>query len=111
MFGKLKDKWYKFLEARRIARAINPKEFVRLAAELRSLAEIASKIRHPEPKFQDRVKRILHEMQQLEELAERPEFTRLTKEKRLELRKSLIISKQQLIEKLQDVPSPTDTLQ
>lgn len=111
MFRKLLEKWYEFLQARRTARAIRPKEFVLLASDLRLLAESASKIRHPEPEFQSRVKRIQDEMRQLEQLADRPEFAKLPREKRLELRKSLILSRQQLIEYMQDAPSPTDVIQ
>jgi hypothetical protein len=75
------------------------------------LAEAASKLWHQEPEFQERVKRIRTEMAELEKLTSKPEFKRLSPQKRLELRRSLIQSKAQLLESMHAAPSPTSTLQ
>lgn len=109
--GRLRDKWRDFIKARRVARDIAPKAFIALSAELREMAEIVSKLRHSDPETQSRLARIVREMGQLEKLAEQPGFRRLTPEKRLELRQSLLASREQLLESIHEAPAPTDTLQ
>lgn len=61
--------------------------------------------------FHAKIKRIQSEMEQLDRLASKPEFKRLSAQKRLQLRESLLQSKEQLIETVQTAPSPTATLQ
>lgn len=111
MFRKLKERWLRFVKARRLAREVAPATFLSLSAELRELAEAVSKIRHETPGFQPRLERIIREMSQLEELASKPEFKRLSTAKRLELRNSLLSSRRQLLESMQAAPPPTDRLQ
>ncbi|BBD08642.1 hypothetical protein [Desulfovibrio ferrophilus] len=111
MIKRLLKYWRRWRDARRLERQIAPKVFVELSAELKDLARTASKVRHDEPEFQTRVTRIQKEMKQLGELAGKPEFRRLTTAKRLELRKSLLLSKAQLLESMHNAEPPTDTLQ
>jgi len=96
---------------RRLSREIDPRSFLELTAELRDLAEAASKLWQQEPEFQARVRRIKSDMDQLEALAARPEFKRLPAERRLELKKSLADSRQQLLDSMYQAPTPTSTLQ
>lgn len=111
MFKALKKHWKSFLQARRLAREIEPKTFLELSSELLELADAASKLWHNEPKFQNRLRRIREEMEQLEDLASKPEFRRLSPQKRLELRDSLLSSRDQLLETMNSAPSPTTTIQ
>ncbi|WP_461208340.1 hypothetical protein [Desulfocurvus sp. DL9XJH121] len=111
MFGRLRQAWRRFLAARRQAGEITPQAFLDLSAELRELAETASKLRHSSPGLQGRLERILSEMEQLEDLASRPEFMRLSPAKRQELRQSLLSSRDQLISSMQTAAPPTDRLQ
>ena len=60
---------------------------------------------------QAKIKRIQLEIEQLDQLIKQPEFRKLPPEKRLERRKSIIQSREQLIETIHTAPSPTATLQ
>ncbi|MEW5775066.1 MAG: hypothetical protein AB1916_16225 [Thermodesulfobacteriota bacterium] len=115
MWARALDRIRAFLQSlaqkRRLAREIDPQAFLELTAELRDLAEAASKLWQQEPEFQARVRRIKSDMDQLEALAARPEFKRLPAERRLEIRKSLADSRQQLLDSMYQVPPPTTTLQ
>ncbi|NJB67601.1 putative nuclease with TOPRIM domain [Desulfobaculum xiamenense] len=111
MFKALKRRWRNILNARRMARDIDPRSFLELSAELLDLVDAASKLWHNEPRFQERIRRLREEMEQLESLASKPEFKRLSPQKRLELRESLISSRDQLLESMHSAPSPTTTIQ
>ncbi|GAB6175871.1 hypothetical protein JCM16814_07620 [Desulfobaculum senezii] len=111
MIKKFKQRIRETIQARRRAKEIDPKSFLELSAELLELADAASKLWHSEPRFQTRLRRIREEMAQLEDLASKPEFKRLSPQKRLELRESLLSSRDQLLESLNSAPSPTTTIQ
>lgn len=100
-----------YKERKRFAREIDPETFRTLARELRDLARIAERLWPRQHKFYAKIKRIQSEMEQLDRLASQPEFKRLSAQKRLQLRQSLMQSKEQLIETVQTAPSPTATLQ
>lgn len=85
--------------------------FHSMAEELRELTRVAQEILPGEHAFQTRVRRIREEMEQLDELARKPEFKRLPPQKRLELKQSLVASREQLIETVRTAPAPTETLQ
>jgi hypothetical protein len=57
------------------------------------------------------VRRIKSDMDQLEALAARPEFKRLPAERRLEIKKSLVDSRRQLLDSMYQAPPPTTMLQ
>ena len=108
--------WFKRLlqehrERKRYAREIDPASFRRIARELWELARVAERLWPRQHKFHAKIKRIQTEMEQLDRLAGQPEFKRLSPQKRLELRESLIHSREQLMETVQTAPSPTETLQ
>lgn len=111
MFAKIIAFFRRLKEQRRLAREIEPRAFLELSSELRDLADTASKLWQLEPEFQARVRRIMSETQQLEALANRPEFRRLSAQKRLEIKKGLIHSRQQLLDSMQQAPPPTTTIQ
>lgn len=111
MFKRLVKAWEDWRKARRLDRLISPGTFIEMSQELQELAGTASKVRQGEPEFQARISRIRNEMEQLAALAGKPEFMRLTKAKRLELRKSLLISKAQLLQSVHSAEPPTTTLQ
>ncbi len=107
----LQKKYKEFLERKRFAKEIDPESFRILAQELRELALVAERLWPVHHKFHTKIKRIQTEMEQLDRLASKPEFRRLSAQKRLQLRQSLIQSREQLIETVQTAPSPTATLQ
>ncbi len=95
----------------RLRAEIDPAAFRRLARELDELAELAQKLLPRQHQYFARLQDIRREMEQLDELASRPEFRRLSAEKRVRLRKNLIQSRDQLIETVQSAPTPTSILQ
>jgi len=92
---------------RKLARDIHPDTFRKLASELAELAEIAARVSPEEAAMQQKAGRIRREMDELLLMTRRPEFRRLTEEKRLELRESLLSSKDQLLKTVSDAPAPT----
>ncbi len=98
-------------DRRRRAREIRPQAFRMLAAELQELAGLALRLTPRHHKFYNKIKRIQREMDHLNTLVSKPEFKRLSPQKRRELRESLIQSREQLIETVKTAPAPTSTLQ
>ena len=111
MLGWLKDKIETFKAQRKLARQVDPYEFKKAAREIRDLAVLAVQLNPRERDIQKLVRNILVEMERLAELADRPEFRRLSTGKRLLLRQGLKESRDQLLESIESSPSPTHTLQ
>lgn len=111
MFAWIRSKFRELAEKRRVAREIHPDSFRAIADELETLAELASKIRPDEQDFQLKTRRIRQEMQELARMTKRPEFRMLPSKKRLELRESLLSSRDQLLQTLSDAPVATTTRQ
>jgi hypothetical protein len=106
MIEWIKRKLGELAVKRRIARESTriPSANWRRAVEL---ADIAARIRPDEHAFQLRVKRIKREMDDLARMTGRPEFRMLPQKKRLELRESLLSSRDQLLKTVSDAPVPT----
>lgn len=98
-------------ERRQLDRELTAESFRDLARELRELAGLCRALWPRQHAFQERIKRIMDEMEQLDRLAATPQFRRLSSQKRLEIRKSLLHSRNQLMETVQNAPAPTTTLQ
>ncbi len=111
MFGWIKDKLDALKAQRALARQVDPYEFKKAAREIRNLAVLAVQLNPRERDIQKQVRNILVEMERLAELADRPEFRRLSTGKRLLLRQGLKESRDQLLESIESAPSPTQTLQ
>ncbi len=107
----LRRKLDAFKERRRLERELTAESFRALAQELLELAGLCRTLFPRQHAFQERIQKIMEEMQQLDNLAATPQFRHLSQEKRLELRKSLLQSKHQLMETVQNAPTPTSTLQ
>ena len=111
MFNSLKQFIQRYRDKQKLARQIDPKAFQQLTAELLELASVAERLWPRQHKFYTKIKRIQAEMEQLERLTTKPQFKRLSSNKRIKLRQSLIKSREQLIETVQTAPTPTSTLQ
>lgn len=111
MFGWFKEKIEAYKAQRKLAKEIDPRTFKAMAQEIRDLAVLASQLSPRSKDIRQLIRNILTEMERLSELADRPEFRRLTTGKRLLLRQGLIESREQLLESIESAPSPTDTLQ
>ncbi|GFK94647.1 hypothetical protein NNJEOMEG_02494 [Fundidesulfovibrio magnetotacticus] len=107
MFSWIVKRFKNLVSLRRQARDTAPAAFLDLSREMRELAEIAARVWPEEPAFQERVRGIREEMDQLDQLTAKPEFRMLPLKKRLELRESLIHSKTQLMDTVSTAPSPT----
>lgn len=111
MFGWLKEKIEEFKAQRKLARQVDPYEFKKAAREIRDLAVLAAQLNHRERDIQKLIRDVLIEMDRLTEMADRPEFKRLSTGKRLLLRQGLTESRDQLLESIESAPSPTQTIQ
>ena len=107
MISWLTQRWQRLATRRRQAVETDVRAFRDLARELRELAAVAARVWPDEPEFQRRIKNIRNEMDQLEDLTTRPEFRRLSLEKRVELRDSLLVSKTRLMDTVSTAPPPT----
>ena len=107
MFSWFANRFRQLVSMRRQARETAPAAFRDLSNELRELAEIASRVWPEEPSFQERIRGIREEMDQLDQLTAKPEFRLLPLKKRVELRESLLNSKTQLMDTVSTAPAPT----
>jgi len=104
-------KWRALCAARQTAKEQNPGGLLRLAGEVRALAEAARRVCPPERKLQARIDAVHEEMLRLAALAETPEFRQLDPGKRQLLRKGLVQSREQLLRAMGQAPAPTRLLQ
>ncbi|MFV0421147.1 hypothetical protein [Oleidesulfovibrio sp.] len=111
MFTRIKAFFKELRERKKYADRIAPATIRRLAVELRSLTELAVRTGSQQTIPFERIQRIQMEMDQLLDLVNKPEFIRLSVQRRLELHNSLLQSREYLIESVQTTPAPTDRLQ
>lgn len=111
MFRWFRTKIESLRDKRRLARSVDPESFRTLAAELRELADLAKQLWPRQHKFHIKIERIQAEMEQLDKLASKPEFKRLSSDKRVQLRENLLHSRNQILETMKTAPTPTTTLQ
>ncbi|AMK12216.1 hypothetical protein [Pseudodesulfovibrio indicus] len=111
MFGWLKDRIEAVKAQRKLARQVDPRSFKRMAMEIRDLALLASQLNPREKDIHKLIRSVIVEMDRLSELADRPEFRKLSTGKKLLLRQGLEESRVQLLESIESAPSPTQTLQ
>jgi hypothetical protein len=109
--GWAQRKWRALCAVRKAAAEQNPGGILRLAREVRSLAEAARRVCPPERRLQSRINVLHEEMRRLTVLAETPEFRCLTPEKRQLLHRGLVQSREQLLRVMGQVDAPTDLLQ
>lgn len=111
MFQWIREKAKAWEAQRKLARQIDPRQFKRMAGEIRDLAILAAQLGPPGKDIRQLIRNILTEMDRLSELADKPEFRRLSTGKRLLLRQGLLESREQLLESIESAPAPTQTMQ
>jgi len=111
MIGWFKEKIETWKAQRKLARQVDPSNFKQMAQEIRDLALLASQLNPRGQDIRKLIRNILVEMERLSDLADRPEFRRLSTGKRLLLQQGLKESREQLLESIESAPSPTETLQ
>lgn len=108
MLKRLKAGFEAWKTKRQQAEQIKPDAFKRLAAELVELAVVARRVYPESEAFQAKLLRIEDEMNQLEAMTAKPEFRKLSATKLMELRESLLASKDQLMETVSSGAPPTN---
>ena len=111
MFEWIKELLSQAKKRMQLEKEINPKSFQNMAKEISDLADACSQVCQPQENVLQRVERIKAEMEQLTTLTMQPEFKKLSTQRKLELRESLIQSREQILESMQTAPSPTKLLQ
>lgn len=111
MFGWFREKIEAFKAQRKLARQTDPRNFKRMAVEIRDLALLASQLNPKERDIHKLIRSVIVEMERLAELADRPEFRKLSTGKKLLLRQGLKESRDQLLESIESAPSPTQAIQ
>jgi hypothetical protein len=107
----VRRKWRVYCAARRRSALAHPCGLLRLAEEVRFLAETARRVCPPERRLQSRIRCIFEEMHRLSDLAANPGFRRLGPEKRQLLRRGLVDSRRQLLRVMGQAPVSTRLLQ
>jgi predicted nuclease with TOPRIM domain len=108
MFARLKKAWINLQNQRSVARQTDPKTLLELSHEVRALAEAVNRFWVDEPQFRDRLRKVEQEMQILEEIIRRPNFRLVSSEKRLQLRESLLESREHLLEAVKEAPTASN---
>ncbi|GAB6888192.1 hypothetical protein JCM13304A_16910 [Desulfothermus okinawensis JCM 13304] len=106
--------FFKFLKKNKTAPKapkLTPEQLKKLTSEIRELTELIGKIWISNGDFQRKIKKIQIEMDNLDRILEKKYFSTLPEKKKQELKRSLIISKQELIKCIQEAPCPTERKQ
>lgn len=111
MFRSILSRYKQFLAGRKKKKQLSPDNFRALTDEIREMASLSCKIWSNDKDFLDRIKRIQNEMDHLESLLKKREFERLSTDKKEELRKSLLLSREELLKSLKEAPCPTKRMQ
>ncbi len=111
MLQRFKQYIQKLLQKHKQKRQIHAREFRRMTSEITYLAEIAAKINPEHHQAMERLHKIRKEMNKLSRLVDSRDFSKIPPSARLELRQSLLSSREQLVETINHAPTPTDTLQ
>jgi hypothetical protein len=111
MFRWISAKWEEIKAQRRLNSELDPGSLMVLAHELTELVQIIRKLLPRQHAFQSKLLQIEKEMTDLDLLTSQGALRRLTHKQKLHLRKSLIQSRDQLIEAARSAPSPTNYVQ
>ncbi len=107
----VRRKWRAYCAVRKSAAEVNPGGLLRLAEEVRTLAEAARRVCPPERRLQSRIRGIFDETHRLSELAAQPEFRYLAPDQRQLLHRGLVHSREQLLRVMGQAQAPTRLLQ
>lgn len=111
MWSWILDKLCLLQSKRQKRKELSPENFKTLANEIWEIAALSGRLCVDDRKFMERIEKIQKEMEQLDKLVGQKSFERLSPEKREELKRSLLFSKQELLRCLQSVPCPTERKQ
>lgn len=107
----LLERWKRFCSYRKLNKEVDPRTFHDLTQELTQLTRVIREILPRQNAFQNKLSQIEQEMAELERLTATAEFKRMNVKQKIELKRNLIRSRDQLLEAVQSAPTPTDFLQ
>lgn len=110
-FQKIGKLWKEFRKRRQHAREISPDTIGQLAQELAHLAEIVERGPDVSGKEAQYLHTLKEEMASLVDMTRRPEFCRLSADRRLALHQSLHRSQEKLLASVQAAISSTERIQ
>jgi SMC interacting uncharacterized protein involved in chromosome segregation len=111
MLRYLRKKWAHLRARQAKHKEIAPESFAALTSEILELARLVGTIRPEDQQLNLRLTKLEREIKQLQSLLETREFKRLSLEKRKQLKKNLVFSRQQLLEAMGAAMPPTDRIQ
>ncbi|GAU07578.1 hypothetical protein [Desulfoplanes formicivorans] len=111
MLRNLLKKWAHLTANRSKHEEIAPESFASLTSEILELARLVGTIRPEDHQLSHRLTKLEREIRQLQSLLNTREFKRLSLEKRKQLKKNLVFSRQQLLEAMGAAIPPTDRIQ
>lgn len=103
--------WRELRKRHQHAREISPETICQLADDLSHLAELAERSIPLSPHEACHLHALREEMRSLADMTERPEFCRLSADRRLALNESLQRSQEKLLASIQAVYSSTEKVQ
>lgn len=86
-------------------------EFKKLFQDIKELAILIEKVWNSDHELHKKIKKIKKEIDNLERILNNKLFNNLTYEQKIQLKKSLLISKQELLKCVQEAPCPTERIQ
>ncbi len=110
-FERIISNLKRYQSRRRQKKLLSAGSFRVLCLEVRDIAELSSRLWSEDDWFQKRVTQINKEMETLDSLLDRREFERIPLQKKDELRRNLIRSREELLDRVHNAPCPTDRLQ
>lgn len=110
-FQKIKLYFKTILQRLQKKRQVRACEFRKIAEEVAYLSEIAIRINPEQNQAMERLGRIKDEMSSLTKLVDSSDFIKIPQETKLELRQSLLASREQLVDTIHQAPPPTDMVQ
>ena len=111
MWQFLRNRWTFFIQRRKRAKELTPAAFEALVFEILELVAMTEKIHARETTDCIKLTQLHQELIHLQRLLRKKEFKQLSQDKKSELKKNLIFSKNQILEAMGSVPPPTNILQ
>lgn len=111
VWGKIEAWLHRYQNWRRQKKRLSIGSFKALCAEINDVAVLSSRLWSEDVLFQQRVGKIITEIEKLDSMLEKRAFDRLPLKKKDELRRQLIHSRQELMHRVETAPCPTERIQ
>ena len=111
MWSKIRTWLSEYQTWRRQKKRLSVGSFKSLCEEIKDTASLSSLLWSEDVWFQERVGKIIAEIEKLDSMLEKRAFERLPLKKKDELRRHLIHSRQELRQRVETAPCPTERIQ